>query len=127
MRRLLVGLEGLVVAVDLVEGEVILVFLVVEDEVILVFLVVEDVEAQTAGLVAYGADRIVLGSSQEAVAQVRLHLQGHDQCEHGLRIVLPGGGPAEWLGRGVATAAPGRLASSACMTRYWSERATTAW
>src|SRR5207245_7356281 len=93
MRRLLVGLEGLVVAVDLVE-----------EEVVLVGLVLEDVEAQTARLVAYGAGRIVLGSSQEAGAQVRLHLQGHDQCEHGLRILLPGEGPAEWLGRGVPTA-----------------------
>src|SRR5437868_6995032 len=79
MRRLLVGLERLVVAVHLVE-----------EEVVLVGPVLQDVEAQAPRLVAHGADRIVLGSGQEAVAQVRLHIQGHDQYEHGLQVISLG-------------------------------------
>ena len=65
------GFQGGHVAVDLVEVET-----------VLVLLILQNVEAHAAGLVALGADRVVLDRCEEFLALVWLDLDRHEDGVH---------------------------------------------
>src|SRR5438270_1464347 len=75
VRRLSMGIHRGVVMVDLVE-----------EEVVFVFLVLEHVEADAARLVADRGSRIVLGCNEEPLTLVRLDLHRNHLADHGGRI-----------------------------------------
>src|SRR4051812_15693174 len=73
MRGRLVGLEGVLVAVDLVE-----------EELVRVGVILEHVEAHATRLVAYRARRILQRSGEEFLAHLRLYLERNHYGEHRL-------------------------------------------